>query len=129
MIFQELFSFYNYSVTIIIMMVGLYIIITSPRRIKKLIGMSIFQVSVLLFYISVAFIEGGVAPIIHNNKATELTSDSSRPAIVYVNPLPHVLMLTAIVVSVATLAVGLALIILIDKANKAEKTSAADKLI
>lgn len=88
------------------MMVGLYITIVSSRLIKKLIGLTIFQVSVLLFYISVSFISGGSIPIIDGE--THL----------YVNPLPHVLMLTAIVVGVATLAVGLALIILIKKESE-----------
>ena len=100
-----IFSFYNYFVVIVLMMVGLYITITSQRRIKKLMGMAIFQVSVLLFYISVAFVDSGAVPIINIENA------------IYVNPLPHVLMLTAIVVGVATLAVGLALVILIEKSK------------
>jgi len=87
-------------------MIGIYIIITAPRYTKKLIGMTILQVSVLLFYISLAYIKDGVAPIITSQDA------------VYVNPLPHVLMLTAIVVGVATLALGLALIILINKSDQ-----------
>jgi multicomponent Na+:H+ antiporter subunit C len=87
-------------------MIGLYITMVSTRLVKKLIGMTIFQVSVLLFYISISFINGGAVPIIDAEKQ------------LYVNPLPHVLMLTAIVVGVATLAVGLALIILIKKSEK-----------
>lgn len=100
-------AFYNYFVAIVVMMVGLYIMIASPRRIKKLMGMGIFQVSVLLFYISLAYIDGSVAPIV--------SADSTA---IYANPLPHVLMLTAIVVGVATLALGLSLVVLIEKAPK-----------
>lgn len=87
-------------VAIALMMLGLFALIVSGNLIKKLIGMSIFQTSVLLFYIAMGHISGGHAPII--------VQEASGP-VTYVNPLPHVLMLTAIVVGVATLAVGLAL--------------------
>ncbi|WP_038560315.1 cation:proton antiporter subunit C [Neorickettsia helminthoeca] len=100
-----MFTFYNYFVVVWLMMVGLYIIMASPRAIKKLIGLSVFQSSVLLFYISLSYIDGGAVPII--------ASQTQH----YVNPLPHVLMLTAIVVGVATLALGLALVVLINKSS------------
>ena len=85
-------------------MIGLYITITHGNLIKKLIGLSIFQTSVFIFYISSAKIEGGTAPI--------LLEDVN----LYSNPLPHVLILTAIVVGIATTALGLALVIRIHEA-------------
>ncbi len=95
---------YNYMVTIFLMVAGLYIVIARGNMIKKLIGLSLFQTSVYLLYLTPAKIVGGSAPIID-------------PAIkVYSNPLPHVLILTAIVVGVATLALGLALVVRIEEA-------------
>lgn len=88
----------------VLMMIGLYTVITRPNLIKKLIGLSIFQVSVFLFYISMGKITGGTAPILA--EGTE----------VYSNPLPHVLILTAIVVGIATLSLGLALVVRIGEA-------------
>jgi multicomponent Na+:H+ antiporter subunit C len=101
---QDVFSHYNYFVTIFLMVAGLYIVIASGNMIKKLIGLSLFQTSVYLLYIAPAKIIGGTAPILD-------------PAFkVYSNPLPHVLILTAIVVGVATLALGLALVVRIHEA-------------
>jgi multicomponent Na+:H+ antiporter subunit C len=88
-----------YIVSVIIMVVGLYGVIANRNFIQKLICLGVFQVSILLLYISVGYIEGARIPI-HSELQT---------ATLIVNPLPHVLMLTAIVVGVATLAVGLAL--------------------
>jgi multicomponent Na+:H+ antiporter subunit C len=89
---------YNYLIYIALMTIGFYGMIGKSNLIKKLIGMSVFQYSIFLFYISIADIHGGTAPIlIEGEKVT------------YVNPLPHVLILTAIVVAVSTLAVGLSL--------------------
>jgi multicomponent Na+:H+ antiporter subunit C len=90
---------YNYWISILIMMVGLFGVITRGNLVKKVMCLAIFQVSVLLFYISVGTVEGGLPPIMVEGKE------------VYVNPLPHVLMLTAIVVGVAVMAVGLAIIV------------------
>jgi multicomponent Na+:H+ antiporter subunit C len=99
-----LFEHYNYAVTIFLMMAGLYIVVARSNMVKKLIGLSIFQTSVYLLYIAPAKIIGGTAPIID-------------PAYsVYSNPLPHVLILTAIVVGIATLALGLALVVRINEA-------------
>ncbi|NDF11437.1 MAG: Na+/H+ antiporter subunit C [Proteobacteria bacterium] len=95
---------YNYWVSVVIMMVGLYGVIASSNLIKKLIGLAIFQTAVLLLYISVAYVKDARFPILGDG-ATD-----------YINPLPHVLMLTAIVVGVATLAVGLALAVRIKQA-------------
>jgi multicomponent Na+:H+ antiporter subunit C len=95
---------YNYIVTIFLMMAGLYIVIARGNMIKKLVGLGIFQTSVYLLYIGPAKILGGTPPILD-------------PAFkVYSNPLPHVLILTAIVVGVATLALGLALVVRINEA-------------
>ncbi len=99
-----LLSHYNYFVTIFLMVSGLYIVIARGNMIKKLVGLGLFQSSVYLLYISPGKIIGGTAPIIDESYT------------VYSNPLPHVLILTAIVVGVATLAVGLALVVRIHEA-------------
>jgi multicomponent Na+:H+ antiporter subunit C len=90
---------FTYWITIFIAIAGLYIVIARGNLIKKLVGLSIFQTSVYLLYIAPGKLIGGTAPIY-----------SERFAI-YSNPLPHVLILTAIVVGVATLALGLALVV------------------
>nr|VFJ44058.1 MAG: multisubunit sodium/proton antiporter, MrpC subunit [Candidatus Kentron sp. DK] len=95
---------FNYWIVIILMMLGLYAVIASGNLIKKIIGLNIFQTSVFIFYISMAKLEGGTAPILVEGIGH------------YSNPLPHVLILTAIVVSVATTALGLALVIRIREA-------------
>ena len=97
-------SHYNYLITIFLMMAGLYIVMARGNMVKKLIGLSIFQTSVYLLYIEPGKIMGGTAPII------------DLAFTVYSNPLPHVLILTAIVVGVATLALGLALVVRINEA-------------
>ena len=101
---MSLAGHYSYWVTIFLMIAGLYIVIARGNLVKKLIGLSIFQTSVYLLYIAPGKLIGGTAPII-------------APAFkVYSNPLPHVLILTAIVVGVATLALGLALVVRIREA-------------
>ncbi|MEE3058648.1 MAG: cation:proton antiporter subunit C [Pseudomonadota bacterium] len=97
---SEIAAHWNYYLVIILMMLGFYAVIARGNMVKKMVGLNIFQTSVFMLYISVGKIDGGTAPI--------LTGD---PASVYSNPLPHVLILTAIVVGVATTAVGYALII------------------
>ena len=105
---------YNYVVTAFLMMAGLYIVIARSNLVKKLVGLSIFQTSVYLLYIAPGKIVGGTAPIID-------------PAFtVYSNPLPHVLILTAIVVGVATLALGLALVV---RLNESYGTIEEDEMI
>jgi len=94
---------YNYYVTIFLMVAGLYIVIARGTMITKLDGLGLFQTSVYLLYLAPGRIIGGTAPIYDKNYE------------VYSNPLPHVLMLTAIVVGVATLAVGLALVVRISE--------------
>ena len=96
----EQIGVYNYWIVIVLMMGGLYIVISCRNLMKKVIGLNLFQASVFILYISVGKVEGGTAPI--------LMADSS---VLYSNPLPHVLILTAIVVGVATTALGLALIV------------------
>ena len=95
---------FNYWVVVVLMMVGLYIVIAHGNLVKKIVGLTIFQTSVFIFYISMAKIEGGTAPI--------LVEGASQ----YSNPLPHVLILTAIVVGIATTALGLALAVRIKEA-------------
>lgn len=95
---------YDYWIVVALMMAGLYIVISRRNLIKQMVGLGIFQASVFIFYIAIGKVEGGTAPIITDG----VTS--------YSNPLPHVLILTAIVVGVATLAVGLALIVRINEA-------------
>jgi multicomponent Na+:H+ antiporter subunit C len=95
----------NYWSYIILMMIGIYAMISKNNLIKKIIGMSIFQTAIILFYVSTAYKKGASIPIIaHGNGHEEAVHAAS-----YINPLPHVLMLTAIVVGVATLGVALAL--------------------
>lgn len=92
-------SHYNYWLVIIIMMAGLYTVISRGNLIKKIVGLNIFQVSVFLLYISIGDVDGGSIPIIQ------------KGITLYSNPLPHVLILTAIVVGVATTALALALVV------------------
>ena len=94
----------NYWLFIILMMTGFYIVVSRGNYVKKIVGLNIFQVSVFMFYISIGKVQGGTAPIF----PVDLNID---PAVVYSNPLPHVLILTAIVVGVATTALGLALVV------------------
>ncbi len=94
---MQVFGLYNYWVVIILMMIGLYVVIASGNLIKKIVGLNIFQTSVFILYISIGKLDRGTAPILVEG----VTS--------YSNPLPHVLILTAIVVGVATTALGLAL--------------------
>jgi multicomponent Na+:H+ antiporter subunit C len=99
-----LLGLYNYWVVVVLMMVGFYIVIAHGNLVKKIVGLSIFQTSVFIFYISMANIDGATAPIL---------ADGIEK---YSNPLPHVLILTAIVVGIATTALGLALTVRIKEA-------------
>ncbi|WP_420448112.1 cation:proton antiporter subunit C [Candidatus Palauibacter sp.] len=95
---------YNYWVVIFLMMMGFYIVISRGNLIKKVIGLNIFQTSVFLLYITIGKVSGGTAPI------------TAEGIDVYSNPLPSVLILTAIVVGVATTAVALSLVVRIREA-------------
>ncbi|MCB9893976.1 MAG: cation:proton antiporter subunit C [Planctomycetes bacterium] len=98
---QIVFDYYNYWICIILMMVGFYGVIAKTNLVKKALSLSLFQTGILVFYISIGKVEGGTAPVL----------DKSVDNPVYSNPLPHALMLTAIVVGVATLAVAMAIIV------------------
>ena len=96
---DALISHYNYWLIIILMMLGLYIVVSRGNLVKKIVGLNIFQTSVFLLYISLGKVSGGTAPILTGKPET------------FSNPLPHVLILTAIVVGIATTALGLALVV------------------
>jgi multicomponent Na+:H+ antiporter subunit C len=98
-VLSHLTGHYNYEVVVVLFMIGLYMIMASPNLVKKVLGLNIFQVAVFILYISLGKLEGGTAPI--HDPAYAL----------YSNPLPHVLILTAIVVGVATTALALALVV------------------
>lgn len=94
----------NYWLFILLMMTGLYIVVAKGNLVKKIVGLNIFQTSVFMLYISIGKVTGGTAPIFPLDMKVD-------PDVVYSNPLPHVLILTAIVVGIATTSLGLALII------------------
>ncbi len=97
---------YNYWIYISLMMIGFYAMIAKKNLVKKLIGMNIFQTSIILFFISIGSKKGATIPIVEEGVKTIQANQ-------YINPLPHVLMLTAIVVMVSTFGVALALLLLI----------------
>lgn len=128
----------NYWAIIGLMMIGLYIAFQANNLIKRLVGLTIFQTSIFLFYITLSKVAGGTAPILygadlpkghgddaHDGAAAGQGADAAHGAgeaaygalqETYSNPLPHVLILTAIVVGVATLSVGLAIVVRIREA-------------
>jgi multicomponent Na+:H+ antiporter subunit C len=95
---------FNNWIVVVLMMIGLYIVIAHGNLIKKIVGLTLFQTSVFIFYISMAKVDGGTAPILADD------------IIQYSNPLPHVLILTAIVVGIATTALALSLVVRIKEA-------------
>jgi len=101
---MEVPGLFNYWMVVVLMMAGLYTVIARGNLVKKIVGLNVFQISVFVLYITMGKITGGTAPILGGG----LT--------LYSNPLPHVLILTAIVVGVATTALGLALIVRIREA-------------
>ena len=103
-----IFAHANYWLFVTLMMTGLFIVVARGNLLKKIVGLNIFQSAVFMLYISIGKISGGTAPIFPTDLQGKLKFD---PSIVYSNPLPHVLILTAIVVGVATTALGLALIV------------------
>ena len=115
---DQIFGVWNYWIVFILMMIGLYIVISKKSLLKKIVGLAIFQTSVFLLYITFGKIAGGTAPILTDNVNE-----------IYSNPLLHVLILTAIVVGVATTALGLALTVRINKAYRTineDEISASD---
>jgi len=101
---NHVLDYYNYWIVVFLMMSGFYIVISANNLVKKIVGLNIFQTSVFMLYISMGKVSGGTAPIVVEGVTQ------------YSNPLPHVLILTAIVVGVATTAVGLSLIVRIKRA-------------
>ncbi len=101
---MESLGSFNYWVVVVLMMIGFYAVIARGNLVKKIVGLNVFQASVFLLFISMGKVTGGTAPIIAEGFET------------YSNPLPHVLILTAIVVGIATTALGLALIVRIKEA-------------
>jgi multicomponent Na+:H+ antiporter subunit C len=99
---MEFLGLYNYWVFAVLLMIGLYAVIAKPNLVKKMIGLTIFQAAVFLLYITLDKVEGGTAPIILKGAPADQ---------LYSNPLPQVLILTAIVVGVAVTALGLAIVV------------------
>eukprot|EP00919_Chromeraceae_sp_WS-2016_P017006 GHVR01040646.1.p1 GENE.GHVR01040646.1~~GHVR01040646.1.p1 ORF type:complete len:162 (+),score=11.67 GHVR01040646.1:233-718(+) len=136
----DIFEQYNYAIVIILMMTGLYVVFSSRNLIKKLVGLSTFQTSVFLLYITIGKVTGGQPPILIEDKTggahVELETVQVAAAggggyvvnALYSNPLPHVLILTAIVVGVATLAIGLALVVRIREVYKTIEEDEIDAL-
>lgn len=106
---EYLIGKYNYWIYVLLMMIGFYAMIGKKNLMKKLIGMTIFQTAIILFFISTGVKKGGTLPI---------ALEGATRAADYVNPLPHVLMLTAIVVMVSTTGVALAVLLLIYRRYK-----------
>lgn len=106
MTIEYIIAKYNYWIYVVLMMIGFYAMMAKKNLLKKLFGLNIFQWTIILFYISTSVKAGATIPIL--DKAID-TANSS----LYLNPLPHVLMLTAIVVGVSTTGVALALIVLL----------------
>jgi multicomponent Na+:H+ antiporter subunit C len=96
---QAILDHFNYWIAIFLMMIGFYTVVARGNLVKKLVGLNIFQTSVFLLYISMGKVIGGTAPILDDRFQ------------IYSNPIPHVLILTAIVVGVATTALGLGLVV------------------
>ncbi|GAB7017292.1 cation:proton antiporter subunit C [Halostagnicola sp. A-GB9-2] len=94
---------YAYVLMFVLLGVGLYMMIANENLVKKLIGVNLFQTAIFLFFVSVAYVEGGSSPVV--------PADSNPGELLVASPLPHVIVLTAIVVGIALTAVGLALIV------------------
>lgn len=99
-----MFEHFNYWIVFVLMMIGLYMVVARGNLVKKIVGLNVFQTSVFILFISMGKVAGGTAPI------------AAEGIELYSNPLPHVLILTAIVVGVATTALGLALVVRIREA-------------
>ncbi|MBA3550240.1 MAG: cation:proton antiporter subunit C [Nannocystis sp.] len=126
----DVLGIYNYWIYVILMMIGLYGVIAKPNLIKQAIALGLFQTGIFLYYISMAVVDGGTAPI-----WTTIDDGAQKFQGPYDNPLPHVLILTAIVVGVSILAVALALIVNIKRsygtieADEIERMDHEDRLI
>jgi multicomponent Na+:H+ antiporter subunit C len=113
---MEFLGLYNYWTFAILLMTGLYVVMAARNLVKKLIGLAMFQSAVFLLYITMDKVDGGTAPIILPDAPEQL----------YSNPLPQVLILTAIVVGIATLALGLAIVVRISEAHGTIEEDEAD---
>lgn len=133
---SALLTHFNYVTIVVLMMVGLFIVFATGNFLKRMIGLALFQTTTGLFFISLGKVEGGTAPIIIDAKseAGQALASAQAPTqvaqfgvegVVYSNPLPHVLILTAIVVGLATLAVGLAIAV---RVREAYGTVEADEI-
>ena len=111
---EYIISKYNYWVYIVLMMIGFYAMIGKRNLVKKIVGLNIFQTSIILYFVSIAAKKGATIPIVWHGHGEE-TAHIVQAA-QYMNPLPHVLMLTAIVVMVGTFGVALSFIIRIYRA-------------
>lgn len=110
-IITDIISKYNYWAFLILLLMGLHAMISKNNLVKKVLGMSIFQSAIILFYVSIGEKKGATIPILAHGHGTEQVHQTAAQMVAgFVNPLPHVLMLTAIVVGVSTLGVALALI-------------------
>jgi multicomponent Na+:H+ antiporter subunit C len=120
--FEFIVNYYNYWMYIGLMMIGFYAMMAKRNLVKKIIGMNIFQSAIIFFYISTSVKRGATVPILenaHGHGAHGLEHGARAIDVMqYANPLPHVLMLTAIVVMVATLGVALAVVIMIYRRYK-----------
>ena len=101
MVLDILATRYAYATMFVLLAIGLYMMIANENLVKKIIGVNLFQTAIFLFFVSVAFVDGGSSPVVPQGPATEPLA----------SPLPHVIVLTAIVVGVALTAVGLALVV------------------
>lgn len=110
---ESIIDKYNYWVYIVLMMIGFYAMIGKRNLVKKIVGLNIFQTSIILYFISIAAKKGATIPILEHGKGGAMHAIHAAH---YVNPLPHVLMLTAIVVMASTFGVALAFIIRIYRA-------------
>ena len=121
---------YNYWLIIILMMTGIYLVLSRANMVKTVIGLNLFQAAVILFYVSMGRVDNGTAPIFVGNDikiehtghggggsgdAPPAKAHDGKTELPYSNPLPHVLMLTAIVVGVATTALALSLVVRINE--------------
>lgn len=104
-VLQEIVDKYNYWIYVVLMMIGFYAMIGKRNLVKKLLGMNIFQTAIILLFVSAGVKKGGGIPIVDKHAALEHGVNAAQ----VVNPLPHVLMLTAIVVSVSVTGVALAI--------------------
>ena len=101
------YGLWHYWIVILLMIIGLYIVVARDNLVKKVMGLNIFQVSVIMFYVAMGKVQGGTAPIF----PLDTVSGEYVKGMAYSNPLPHVLMLTAIVVGIATTALALAIVV------------------